>query len=115
MIQGQFSCKISPLFCDLPGSGNPELYWRNAVFTLVSKASMLSKLARLLTHEENNQSWSKASVKLDNGERGSGSDALRKAIADVRAERVHDIEVESPGALTEHFKVNYWGDGRHWK
>jgi hypothetical protein len=31
----------------------------------------------------------------------------------VRAERIHNINIEIPGTPVEHFMVNYWGDSRN--
>lgn len=82
------------------------------MFTLVSQASMLSKLARVLAHEENNQSWNKVSLRIDKCEMRSGVEGIRRTVVDVRAERVHNIDIEGPGLPSEQFMVNYWGEGR---
>lgn len=77
------------------------------MFTLLSTPSMLGKLTSLLADEEKAPSWSQVRLVVDNTPRRSGVEGLRQTIRDVRAGRVHHIDIEKTDGTVEKFMVNY--------
>ena len=77
------------------------------LFTLLSEASVLSRLALALRAEEEGTARGMTILTVDGAERRYGAEGIRKTVGDVRAARIHQLVLETSAGGQETFLINY--------